>query len=101
LGTSDVWALGIVPLRHSGEQYRCGLPPLPWRGVNGWRGIYLFDRAAKPIIFWSPVGSRAHGAFYFRRRVPKVRERLGNLFALQGRVICPHLAVRDCLIVGL
>ena len=38
-------------------------------------GIYIFDRAAKPIFFWSPGGGGAPGASAFIRGVCLVRQR--------------------------
>jgi hypothetical protein len=38
-------------------------------------GIYFFDRAAKPIFFWSPGGGGAPGASAFIRGVCLVRQR--------------------------
>jgi len=54
--------------------------------IFGRLGIYLFDRAAKPIYFWSLAGGRARGALHFRRRPCPVGQLAEKLFGLKGGI---------------
>jgi hypothetical protein len=49
-------------------------------------GIYIFDRAAKPIFFWSPVVLLVRGVSTFIRRVRMVGQFAEKPFGLKGGI---------------